>query len=256
MRIWRERVALLFLLGLASASAQVVILNPVSGGAETPDAPLFSLLGDEGTGNPDYTGSDGSGTCDFANLGWATTPTAMEGNGTTTNGNCGTGLDAAVTENVTFTGCHSPDTFGENAAGRVWAKQNDDNSGLSWHILLNDADDTLTVQVFDTGGGQRGGTTPITVGTGWEHFAVSFSNCGSPITSCAIQIYLDGSAVTTTATGTGTSNRISDGTSGLRFINRGVSDRTYDGKMNRLAAYPLQTAGQVAAIAAAADCGN
>jgi len=198
-------------------------------------APAFEVPFDEGTGNPAYSGSEGSGTSSFTDLAWATSPTAGEGNGTTTVGTAGTTLDALT--DVTFSWCTNPDTFGEGNAGRVLSKGDASSLNFTWQFTLAQSPDRIQLQWSAGGADTRRCYTPTTVGDGWKH-RIFAGTC--PLTlsaACTGQWYTSGTPTTTTCDQTGTGTRADDSAYVVRLMNLQDGTRAFDGKMRQLRIY-------------------
>lgn len=257
----RILIVLLLLSTTALFGQTTLILNPVSGaGVSVPD-PLFSLLLDEGSGNPSYSGTVESGTCSsLLNTTWVGAPTALDFNGTDSIiASCDTVLDALDTG--TFTGCIAPRTFGEGGGGagtgggRIMQKENAVGV-LSWRWYLLSSANEIRFTVVGTGGSSRTWGAAFSVGVGYQHVAIAF-DCASVSAACEGQIWVDGSPLTTNETGSGTGSRIDDDAYIVRVGNENAQDRTFDGPMNRIAVRPgVLSDAQVAAIATSDDCGN
>lgn len=198
-------------------------------------SPAFSVDFSEGSGNPAFGGTEGSGTCSFTDMTWAASPTAGEGNATTTIGSCGTTLDDLT--DVTFSWCTNPDTFGEGNAGRVLSKSDAAANTSTWTFTLAQTPDRIQLQWTDSGGGNRRCYTPTTVGDGWKH-RIFAGTC--PLTlsaACTGQWYTSGAPTTTTCDQTGTGTRNNDSAYVVRLMNLFDTTRTFDGKMRQLRIY-------------------
>jgi hypothetical protein len=178
MRIWRERVALLFLLGLVSASAQVIILNPVSGGGGDgiiTDGLVGRWALDEGSGevigdtsgeaNDGQRGSSGAGS-DANDPTWAAHGLDFDGS------NDYVLIPFIVNPNTSFTLVAAFEFTAGNDSGIVWAQQSHGGGVTFWMRESVNVTNKLGTQLVSDGGEIRHGTD---MASGWNFAALRYS---------------------------------------------------------------------------------
>ena len=226
--------ALLIVFPLGSQDILVnnaLLTSTVTSIGTIPD-PLFELNFDADSG--DYTGTDGSGACTPASMAYTDTGGgnfAGDLNGTNSIESCGQGLDDGVT-NPSFTifGWFNHDTFGESSVGRIIAKSA--SAGGDWQVTLNDTSDFDRIQMIiasaSAGSNNYNAPDDSVLLDGWYSYGVVVSNCAD-LSTCAVQIYVNGSAVTTSKVGTATGARASNPTNAVVIGNFADTSRTFDG---------------------------
>lgn len=242
---------ILFLGWLCSAFGQVVILNPVSGGVTLPST-LLEIPFDEGTGNPAFSGSEGSGTATCTDLTWAATPPAGDFNGTTSVCDVGTILDEPAS--YTVAACIQMDNFGETSLGRIHEK----NTKYIFSVNAQGGVNNLQSYHLGTTGNDRfdSPNSSLTAALGtWYRVLASIT--GADGNNVSVQLYIDGSAVTSTQGSDTKSGDPDDSAQTLYIGNRAAGDRTFNGRIRLWIAYSAAVnAAQALADYNANPCGT
>jgi hypothetical protein len=215
--------------------------------------------------------SDGSGATIAAqrgavnlactNLGtWATSPTAADFNGTTSE--CTAEADILVNLTAwTFSFCLQADSRGENNNGTVINKGSSTTVN-DWRVEIGGGAGTERFQelIFNTAEAFDRWHSPAASlavdGATWAHWLVSCTNYSAMAGSCIW--YKDGSALTTGNDNSNTGTRRDSTGFALRVGNRvGATDRTLGGRLRKLKAWNSSlSAGDAALVAAGDPCGT
>lgn len=215
------------------------------------DTPLWSADLDEGTGNPAWGGTESSGTMTCSNTTWASTPTALEGNGSNSSCTGSTSMDYDVTASMSFTACASADTPGGNS-DYLWTKM----SNLTTTTFFFSGT-TMGVFLVDTTGTIKQWDASYTFANGYHHIVIAANNCGT-LSTCTVTMYIDGVSQTVTPSGTGSGSRRDDSAQTWSIFNR-LNDgaRPYDGRANKMKIYNFALdADQAAELSSREACGT
>lgn len=214
------RKALFILFFAQLVFAQVRIPGPGGAGVTVPTPTFFhSFNNNSGAGST--ATADLGDNCTLSNHTWVEDPAssghhAIDFGGVNTNTNCGTALDSL--NDFTVSVWVQADTYGSGGGtGALIVKGGNTVQLRSWMLRLGDTsdnivflvgDNTAGTQLYDTFISDTDSFDPYMGTSTWVHITVVLTGCTAM--ACSGQIYIDGSAVTTTQSANNTGTRRSD----------------------------------------------
>lgn len=228
-------------------------------------APVFhhSFNNNGGTGTT-ATADTGADCPSMSNITWVEDPAssghhAIDLNGSTSAINCGTALDGLMsTAGFTVSIWMQGDTYGASGAPVLLAKFGSNANQRSWGLRLNDDTDRYTFQFGDTTATQvfdvySTGTDSVDACMGtatWCHVVAVVTGPCTGMACTSVQIYVNGSPVTTTLTTDSSGTLRSDSADSVRIGSfSAIGSNILDGRVDEPAVFPVPfSAAQVAAL--------